>query len=97
MYNSPKTKLTGVFNSAVKGAKKVKAAVVDATSDVISAPARIGAAMVSDQATKDVKTLRRARAYDNAPSFNEDGTPTDAMMARSSADEVRMRRAPKKK
>lgn len=44
------------------------------------------------RANKDVKILKTARAYDNAPNRNNDGSISDAGMARSLANDVRDRR-----
>lgn len=96
MYNSPSTKVTGFFSPMKKAMKKTKKAVIDATADVISAPARIKAGMDMKQADKDVAALKQARKFPkDAASFDLKGRPTDALKARTAADEVRMRRAKK--
>lgn len=97
MYKTINTKLTGVYNSAKESAKKAKAKTVDVVSDVMVAPARMQLKRTMKQSDKDVKALKTARAYDDAPSFDSKGMPTDAMKARSAADEVRMRLTKKKK
>ncbi len=77
------------LSNKISGAKK---AVVSAASDVMSAPARAYNGAKSAQASRDFNTLKRARSYDNAPNFDRLGRPSDALKARTSADEVRMRR-----
>lgn len=88
-FKTIKDKITGVYNP-------VKKAVINATADVISAPAQIGAARAKAQGDSDVKTLKTARAYDNAPGMEEDGTVTPAGMARSMAQDVKDRIKPKR-
>lgn len=78
------------LNNKISGAKK---AVVSVASDVMSAPARAYYSAKSRQADRDYNTLKRARAYDDAPNFNRDGSPSDALKARTAADEVKMRRS----
>lgn len=82
--------LGNALNNKIQGAKK---AVIDKTSDVLSAPARMYYGAKSRQSDRDYNTLKRARAYDDAPSFDKLGNPTDALKARTAADEVRMRRS----
>lgn len=43
------------------------------------------------QADSDVATIKRARSYDNAPNFNNDGSVSDAFKARSLAQDVKDR------
>lgn len=71
-------------------AKALKKKVIGVTSDIISAPARYKAYKSGVQANKDVALLKRARAYDNAPSYTESGV-TEAGMARSLAQDVKDR------
>jgi len=68
--------------------KKAGKTVINATANLISAPAQIKAAMAQSQANSDVATIKRARSYDNAPNFNNDGTVSDAFKARSLANDV---------
>ena len=50
--------------------KKAGKTVINATANLISAPAQIKAAMAQSQANSDVATIKRARSYDNAPIFS---------------------------
>lgn len=47
---------------------------------------------IINKANSDVKKLKLARSYDNAPNRNNDGSISDAGMARSLANEVKERR-----
>lgn len=85
--------LDQALKNRISGAKKK---VVSVASDVLSAPARAYYGAKSSQSKQDYNTLKRARAYDGAPSFDKLGNPSDALKARTAADEVRMRLAPKK-
>lgn len=80
--------LLNKIGSAVETTKKT---IVDKTSDVLSAPARAYYGMKSAQSDSDTKTLKTARSYDNAPSFTSTGAPSDALKARTMADEVKGR------
>lgn len=71
--------------------KKVIQGIIGVTANALSAPAQYRAYKAEKQADYDVSTLRRARAYDNAPNTNSDGGPSDAFKARSAADDVRKR------
>jgi hypothetical protein len=71
--------------------KNIKDGIINATANVLSAPAQIKSALSQRQSTKDFNTLKEARKYKGAPDFNSDGTPTDANKARSLADEVKTR------
>lgn len=68
---------------------RIKGAVIDKASDVMSAPARAYYGLKSRRSASDAKVLRQARAYDNAPNFDDKGMPTDAFKTRSVADAVR--------
>lgn len=85
--------LEKALKSKISGVKKK---VIGVTSDVLSAPARAYYGAKSRQSTRDYNTLKRARAYDDAPSFDRLGRPSDALKARTAADEVRMRLTKKK-
>lgn len=43
------------------------------------------------RSTADTKIIKRARAYDNAPQLNTDGSVTDAFKARSAAESAKAR------
>lgn len=78
-YKTIKEKITGVYKGA---------------GEVISAPVKMVKAVTSKiQADRDVDTLKRARAYDNAPDEANEG---DAGRTRFMADEVRDRLKKKK-
>ena len=62
----------------------------DFTANLISAPAQIRAKRAMKQADKDVATIKRARSYDRAPSYDDKGI-TNAGMARSLAQDVKDR------
>ncbi len=83
-YKTITDRITGVYTP-------IKKAVINATANVISAPAQIKAMRSKMQADKDVDTLKRARSYDDAPGRNEDGSVSDAGMARSMAMDVKDR------
>lgn len=74
----------GIINS-------IKSGIVGATSDLLSAPARLKALRSKQQADSDVATIKRARSYKNAPGIDAKGNPTDAGMARSLASDVKSR------
>ncbi len=78
------------LSNRISGAKK---AVVGAASDVMSAPARMYYGAKGRRAERDTATLKEARKYDGASNFDLKGNPTDALKARTAADEVRMRRS----
>lgn len=82
--------MTTALGNRISGAKK---AVIDKTADVLSFPARAYHGSKERQANRDYNTLKRARAYDDAPNFDSKGNATDALKARTAADEVRMRRS----
>ena len=88
-YKTVNTKVTGFFSPVKKVAKKV----VDVASDIISAPAVIKQKIGKTQSDRDVDTLKRARAYDNAPDEANDG---DAGRTRFMASEVKDRLKKKK-
>ncbi len=69
-------------------AKALKNKIVGVASDAISAPARYKAFKSGVQANSDVSTLKRARAYDNAPDIANGG---DAGRTRFMAQTVRDR------
>lgn len=89
MYKTPNTKVTGFFSPVKKVAKKV----VNATANVMSAPAKMKAYKAGVQADRDVKVLKRARGYDKAPDEANGG---DAGRTRFMAQEVRDRITKKK-
>lgn len=64
--------------------KKVKGKVINATATVIAAKPIIKSKMVQRQATKDVNTIKYARAFDNS-------TSDRAVMARTAAEIVKER------
>lgn len=92
-HGSAGTKNAGMYHSGVATLKKK---VIGVTSDILSAPARMKANRVIKQADSDVKILKEARAYDNAPNFNDDGSVTDAFKVRSLASDVKDRLKKKK-
>ena len=77
--------------------KTIKQGVIGATSDVLSAPAKLKAIRSKQQADSDVSTLKTARSYKSAPSMSSNGMPTDAFKARSLAFDVKDRLASKGK
>lgn len=70
--------------------KAIKDKAVNATANVISAPAQYKAYKAGKQATSDVRTIKRARAYDKS-------TSDEATMARTAAQMVKDRITKKKK
>jgi len=70
---------------------KMKNGVINATANVLSAPAQLNAKRNMLRADADTKALKTARSYDNAPDFNDDGSVTDAFKARMVAEEVKQR------
>lgn len=75
---------------------KAKNQVINTTADIISIPTKLKARKIMKQADSDVKILKLARSYDNAPDKNDDGTFTDAYKARSLARDVKERLSKKK-
>lgn len=70
--------------------KKVKGGVINATANVLSAPAQIKSKLSQNQSDSDYKTLKKANAYDKALDF-QGGKPTEAFKARSLASDVKAR------
>ncbi len=85
--------LDQALKSRISGVKKK---VISVASDVMSAPARAYYGAKQAQGARDYNTLKRAKAYDDAPSFDKLGNPSDALKARTAADEVKMRLGGKK-
>ena len=56
---------------------------------ILSAPARFKHGERGRKAEADRKSLKFARAYDDAPSHNERGIPTEAFYARQHAQDIR--------
>lgn len=75
----------GVLNNIKRG-------VINATADVLSAPAKMRALRAKQQADSDVSILKTARAYKNAPNQANGG---QAGMARSLASDIKDRLAKK--
>jgi hypothetical protein len=71
--------------------KTIKNTIIDKTSDVLSAPTRAYYGAKSAQSGRDADALKLARGYKGAPSFDSSGAPSDALKARTAADEVRSR------
>lgn len=69
----------------------IKKKIIDVASDVLSAPARAYYGVKSMRANSDADAIQRARKYDGAPDYNNDGSVTDAFKARSAADAARER------
>ena len=63
--------------------QKARAGTIGVTASALSAPQRVKSMMVSSRADSDVRVIKRARAFDDAPNFNLDGSVTDAFKARS--------------
>jgi hypothetical protein len=70
--------------------KKMKNKIIDVTSDVLSAVPQWKAKRAQKQADYDVKTIKRARSYDNSQS-------DEATMARTAAYMVKKRLTKKNK
>lgn len=80
-----------IFHQAAGFASRIGRSIVDKTSDVLAYPKVRKAKKIIEQSTKDFNILRRARNYDNAPDFDEQGQVTDAFKTRSLARDVRKR------
>lgn len=77
--------------------KTIKQGVIGATSDILSAPAKLKAIRSKQQADSDISTLKTARSYKGAPGMDMNGNPTDAFKARSLAQDVSDRLTAKNK
>lgn len=76
---------------------KIKAKVIDKTSDLLSAPAVFISNRKIAQGNRDLATIKEVRKYPkSANSFGPDGV-TPAGRARAAYEEVKMRLTPKKK
>lgn len=81
--------MTKFFTPAKRTARKIGSAITNVASDIMSAPARMKAKSQINQDTQDVKILKRAPMYDDAPNFDDAGAPTDALKARTAAAVVK--------
>lgn len=79
---------TTALKNKVNGIKKT---VIDKTSDVLSAPARIYYGAKERQGNRDADTLKNAREMKNVPDFDKKGAPTEALKVRTAADVIRDR------
>lgn len=77
-----------VLKKAIRGIKDT----VAGAASVVAIPFNN---LKASRANADADTLIRARKYKGAPDFDLSGAPTDALKARTMADEVRMRRKSK--
>lgn len=80
--------LQKALTARVKGVKKK---VIGAVSDTISAPARAYYGAKAARSGREADTLRKARAYDDAPDFDSKGAPTEALKTRTMANAIRDR------
>lgn len=64
---------------------------INATANVLSAKAQIKSKLSRMRSDADVKAIKRARAYDDAPNYDSKGRPTEAFKARSVAESVKRR------
>lgn len=97
----PKVKVDGKlkkFSYTKKGkeaAKRVKKKAIKTASDVMTAPKRFKVNRKIKSDSRKLSTIRDARAFDNAPDFNSDGTVTKAFktrtMSRKFLDDFRKR------
>lgn len=71
-------------------AQKMGKGIINATANVLSAPAQIKSALSQRQATSDFQTLKKANQFKGAPDFQR-GQPTEAFKARSLAQDVKTR------
>ena len=65
----------------------------DKVGSVMSAPSRKYQGASGARYDSQREVLKKARAYDNAPNFNDDGSVTDAYKMRSAAKAIRERGA----
>ena len=64
----------------------------DVASNLMSMPSRMKMNKSMKQANKDVSTLKNARKYKDAPSFDYKDNPNkEAIMARDEAERVKLR------
>lgn len=71
-------------------AQKMGRGIINATANILSAPAQIKSARSQSQADSDFKVLKKANQYDKAPNF-QNGQPTNAFKVRSMAQDVKNR------
>lgn len=62
---------------------------INTVANVISAPAQIKSKYIQNRADREVNIIKKARAYDNASDWNNDGTPSNAAFARADAAKVK--------
>jgi hypothetical protein len=75
----------------------IKKRIINATANVMSAYPQAKSYLSQRQSNKDFKVLKTANSYKGAPDWNPNGTPTNAYMARSLANDVKVRLAGKRK
>lgn len=85
------TKAKALLNR-IRGVKK---ALINKTSDVLSAPARAYHGAKAMRSNNEADILRTARDYDNAPDYDDEGNATDARKYRSAAETIRSKHAKK--
>ena len=69
--------------------KALKKKVTGAVGSALSLPSRIKEGRRGARYDSDRKVLQTAKAYDNAPNFNDDGSITDAYKTRFMAKVIR--------
>lgn len=79
-----------MLNSKTTALKKkagaFKSKIIDVASDVLSAKNRLASKRKEQKYNVMADTIRGARAYDNAPDFDNKGKVTDAYKTRFMAD-----------
>lgn len=85
----------GLFKDTIKEIpktiKRAKDKVIDFTSDAMSYPTRMKYKWMGDKADRQAKIIKTARAYDDAPDRNSDGTLSDAYKFRSASKDIKER------
>lgn len=84
--NTEKNPLASALSNKIRG---VKRAVIDKTSDVLSAPKRAYHGMKARQAQRDYEVVKGANASKGAPSRDFKGNVLDAHKYRVMADVVK--------
>ena len=87
----------GIGSSLKSLARKVKEKAVDITSDVLSAPARAYYGVKANRANADADVIKKARDYDNAPDWTNEGEVSDAQKTRFMAKLAKERLTKKNK
>lgn len=89
MNNSPKHARSEAIRNKFG---KIKSKVIDATSDVLSAPKRMYFEGKARKYSNEYNTLAKAREHADQPNFDSKGNPTAGLKYRTAAEVIRSKR-----